>query len=1231
VAQPVDLSQDASVPTVSSASARRCAVHQRNAVRAQCAQHPAVRAALLLCSILTLLGCESYVPVAEQHGLFSTCCGGSGTCVPSTSVSSEQTTRVAQDSCAEDLLCVPTGLAESEDYVPPTCRAYGQSEGRCLAGCLPEVAKRAERLEQNGCGMGELCVPCFDPVTGEASEACNIGADPGPSEPASLFARCCGDRGTCIPDGIIETGQRERLSADSCDPATHSLCVPQVWVEDPDAKPTTCRAYGDIEGRCLSDCLGEVQVRSEQLSTDVCRVGHKCVPCFDPVSGEPSTACNFGDDAPREPAHVFDACCGDAGACVPKAAIPVADRGRLGQDSCASTDTMCVPRSWVELDRKPPATCRAYGDAEGRCLERCLPEVTQQSDKLRQDSCQDNQLCVPCFDPLTGKDTGACSIGEDAGPREPPRIFASCCQDHGRCVPKDAVPESSQDQLDSRGCEDDASTALCVPSAWLTDPPKPPTSCRAHGDAEGRCLPECLPGLEYKASRLRQDVCEAGDRCVPCFDPLTGENTEACGINGDAPREPAKRFSNCCGEIGACVPSDALEPDDRARLSGTECGGTTPGLCAPKAWIEDERSAPVACRTFGDVEGRCLPDCLPDVASRKSQLQQETCEASYLCVPCFDPVTQESTRACNIGADLPVELPKPFADCCGSVGRCVPSYAVPTSEHSQLAADSCDQSRQPQLCVPEDWAKSDRFTPVACTAPGALEGRCLPACLPDVAKRADQLTVESCAPEHLCVPCFDPLTGEDTHACSINGDKPKGVAKLFPACCGGSGVCVPDQLVAESDRAELGRDSCDPASQAVCAPRSWVGETPQVPRSCTAYEGAEGRCLPSCLPDVAAQQGKLTQDVCGANEQCVPCFDPLDGKDTGACHLVGDPGPKQPAKQFAECCHDVGRCVPTPLISTQERGELAADSCSAEHLCAPDGWLSTPRKVPSTCRGQLSAEGRCLPDCLPEVAQDKARLLQSTCAVSDRCVPCFDPISGESTGACAQAGDPGPTEDPKLFDECCHGGGRCIPGSLVDAKDKSRLDKDNCEEPLDALCVPNPWLADERKPPVSCRAPGDIEGRCLMSCLPEVTKRKDSLAQTTCDEAELCVPCFDPISGESTGACATAGDAPKEPTKKYTSCCGGTGTCVPGALLDGTGDMNHETCADLTAFCVPAAAARGEDPMFTGCDVFLGNGACVPQCFINPSRRGLLDRDRCQSNQLCVRCGSLSSDTAVCD
>ncbi|MEY4576916.1 MAG: hypothetical protein RL701_1619, partial [Pseudomonadota bacterium] len=653
----------------------------------------------------------------------------------------------------------------------------------------------------------------------------------------------------------------------------------------------------------------------------------------------------------------------------------------------------------------------------------------------------------------------------------------------------------------------------------------------------------------------------------------------------------------------------------------------------PKLWVQNQRAKPTACRALGINEGRCLPSCLPDVAKRAGELTRETCADTYLCVPCFDPRTLDNTHACDVGDDAAQERPGGFSECCGGIGWCVPDKLVKSEDLSRL--DTCAGSPG-QVCAPEAWVTSQAFIPASCTAPGEIAARCLPECLPDVAKRRDKLTEADCPDQHLCVPCFDPVTGDDTGACSVGDDKPD-ASQGYAGCCGEAGLCVPSELIPTADRKGLGLDSCNPNTQTMCVPRVWASGPRTVPPACRAVDNAEGRCLSSCLPEIGAQRDQLRQGSCGASDLCVPCYDPLDGHDTGACTTTGDRPAERPYT-FPQCCSSQGRCVPSDLVSSEDRGSLDANSCSGQHLCAPNDWLGDKPKAAPTCHGLLGAEGRCLPNCLPAVAKQGDNLVKDVCSANNSCVPCFDPITGASTAACTQGND-SPKEPARTFGGCCHDAGRCVPSSSVDPADRNQLNHESCGDPADALCVPSSWLTQDPHIPNTCRAPGNVEGRCLMSCLPNVAGRAASLRQTSCAAQELCVPCFDPLTGENTGACAVDGDAPHEPAARYPECCGTEGTCVPTELLndDQKSSLAVDSCGG-GAYCVPDAAARGGDPGFPACRVSvtinmltvdLGTGACINGCFIAPTQRTILQPNGCGAS-LCAPCAGLGITTNSC-
>src|SRR5262249_23008199 len=154
--------------------------------------------------------------------------------------------------------------------------------------------------------------------------------------------------------------------------------------------------------------------------------------------------------------------------------------------------------------------------------------------QLPASTCTAGHLCAPCYDPISGADTQACHVSNDPGPQNPPFTFPKCCSSKGTCVPSAEVPTAEQSQLGTDTCPADANNYLCAPTEFTTPGGFVPPSCRAFGtDGEGRCLAACLPSIAAQASRLSQGSCSTGQLCAPCYDPLTGADTQACHISND--------------------------------------------------------------------------------------------------------------------------------------------------------------------------------------------------------------------------------------------------------------------------------------------------------------------------------------------------------------------------------------------------------------------------------------------------------------------------------------------------------------------------------------------------------------------------------------------------------------------------------------------------------------------------------------------------------------------------
>jgi hypothetical protein len=254
------------------------------------------------------------------------------------------------------------------------------------------------------------------------------------------------------------------------------------------------------------------------------------------------------------------------------------------------------------------------------------------------------------------------------------------------------------------------------------------------------------------------------------------------------------------------------------------------------------------------------------------------------------------------------------------------------------------------------------------------------------------------------------------------GLDPSGLPLCPAELCGGGARCIPlvileAQNASPEQLAQLA--DCEPESK--CVPDLFI-ETAGffTPATCSSLVGAEGRCLSTCIPEVKAQNGAvgLPQDICLANEVCVPCYNPQDGSSTGACEQSCDTGPVEPPTLLPACCGGNGTCVPEAAVPSEQLSNLGDYGCDAaagaQFVCAPNVFVDDPSFSPTYCDDLpflltlllpgWAQEGRCLPDCLPALDDAAVDLEEGACGPGFLCAPCYQPgglFSGpEPTGAC---------------------------------------------------------------------------------------------------------------------------------------------------------------------------------------------------------------------------------------
>jgi hypothetical protein len=237
-----------------------------------------------------------------------------------------------------------------------------------------------------------------------------------------------------------------------------------------------------------------------------------------------------------------------------------------------------------------------------------------------------------------------------------------------------------------------------------------------------------------------------------------------------------------------------------------------------------------------------------------------------------------------------------------------------------------------------------------------------------------------------------------------------------------------------------------------------------------------------------------------------------------------DPNASPPADHVAErCCDAQGSCVQKNQLAQADRARLPRDVCSdVELVCLPDvlsAGADSSENAPalSRCQAFGLAEGRCLPACLLAESTTKAWFSQQTCANSQLCAPCYDPLTSAFTGACPRA----PELDagaPFVFASCCKVGeqmlGRCIPRPLAGSA-SSQLRKLECSG-ADDICVPSSLLGNVGGWFPGCEVQSGVAGACLPECM--VSPSLGALPRNACAEGERCVPCK--VGNQVTGACA---------------------------------------------------------------------------------------------------------------
>jgi hypothetical protein len=258
--------------------------------------------------------------------------------------------------------------------------------------------------------------------------------------------------------------------------------------------------------------------------------------------------------------------------------------------------------------------------------------------------------------------------------------------------------------------------------------------------------------------------------------------------------------------------------------------------------------------------------------------------------------------------------------------------------------------------------------------------------------------------------------------------------------------------------------------------------------------------------------------------------------DAGETYQCKPPEPEKggTASEGQACCSGQGVCTKNPTGPGSQAYGLSDCAAGKDLKCAPaviadpdagvgdDGGAGA---LPASCRMQLGTatdapdfEGRCIPSCFVSADPSTANLSRSTCDMGSVCVPCYSPLTGDSTGACAQPGDAPVDPAPTAFASCGdQDSGYCVPAGLVSgAAAGAMLPQLTCGD--GAVCAPKSRVADSKACFAHCDSGIGGPGACIAKFIIPM-QFQAALQQSTCMPGEICAPCVSPLDMMRTGAC----------------------------------------------------------------------------------------------------------------
>jgi hypothetical protein len=228
----------------------------------------------------------------------------------------------------------------------------------------------------------------------------------------------------------------------------------------------------------------------------------------------------------------------------------------------------------------------------------------------------------------------------------------------GRCVPKSLVATSGLASF-LTACDADN---VCVSDNVVEQGENLKLAkCTSIAGGEGRCVSTCIGVVASLAPYLPTTGCATNERCAPCFNPASGQETGLCGLGcDDKAMAPAVKFPTCCVSDGLCAPKSAL-PQELASALGKESCANADDVCVPAKPIATP-GAKFSCCTIPPpapnpsappTAGACVSACVIGAGPIGDQIPQGSCGTSEKCVPCANPVNGTKTGVCTDATGQP--------------------------------------------------------------------------------------------------------------------------------------------------------------------------------------------------------------------------------------------------------------------------------------------------------------------------------------------------------------------------------------------------------------------------------------------------------------------------------------------------------------------------------------------------------------------------------------------------